>query len=425
MLEGQIVVGCLHPPSGRIRSRALRTTPCIAHLGGSASRPEHDHVAHDDVGPVARLALRGLRLGVFDTAFDVLSHPEPERLGAIATSLVEKLRRIRGVYDIRSDHTPGVPEVRLELRPEARTLGLTLDDMARQTRAAFFGAEALRVQRGPEEIRVYVRLPEHERNSVADVENYLLRTAGGIAVPLSRVASLSSGTSPPAIRRRDGQRVVTVTADVDPLFVSEAEANGVLEDGILPELSAENPGLTYSMGGEQQQQLESLDTLYRGFVIALVMIFALLAIPLRSYTKPLIIMAIVPFGFIGVILGHLVLGVSMSAVSFMGMLGLSGVVVNDSLVMVDFIDEKIRQGTPARTAIIDGAKGRFRPIMLTSVTTFLGFTPLILEDAVQAQFIVPFAASVGCGIVFTTAILMFIVPALVAVHLRLCPAGLL
>ncbi len=136
-------------------------------------------------------------------------------------------------------------------------------------------------------------------------------------------------------------------------------------------------------------------------------------------------MAIVPFGFIGVILGHLVLGVSMSAVSFMGMLGLSGVVVNDSLVMVDFIDEKIRQGTPARTAIIDGAKGRFRPIMLTSVTTFLGFTPLILEDAVQAQFIVPFAASVGCGIVFTTAILMFIVPALVAVHLRLCPAGLL
>ena len=216
---------------------------------------------------------------------------------------------------------------------------------------------------------------------------------------------------------------MTVTADVDPLVVSEAEANGVLEDGILPELSAENPGLTYSMGGEQQQQLESVDTLYRGFVIALVMIFALLAIPLRSYTKPLIIMAIVPFGFIGVTLGHLVLGVSMSAVSFMGMLGLSGVVVNDSLVMVDFIDEKIRQGTPARTAIIDGAKERFRPIMLTSVTTFLGFTPLILEDAVQAQFIAPFAASVGCGIVFTTAILMLLVPAFVAVHMRLSPAG--
>ena len=180
-----------------------------------------------------------------------------------------------------------------------------------------------------------------------------------------------------------------------------------------------NPDLTYMLGGEQQQQVESLDSLYRGFVIAMLMIFALLAIPLRSYTKPFIVMAVIPFGFIGVILGHWILGIAVSAQSLMGFFGLSGVVVNDSLVMIDFIDQELEEGIPERTAIIEGAKGRFRPIMLTSVTTFLGFTPLILERAIQAQFLVPFAASLGFGILITTAILMMVVPALSTIHLRL------
>ena len=238
------------------------------------------------------------------------------------------------------------------------------------------------------------------------------------------MASLNSGVSPPAIRRKDGQRVVTVTADVDATVISGDEANSILANSILADLIALYPDLTYTFGGEQQQQLESLGALYRGFAIALIMIFALLAIPLRSYTKPFIIMAVIPFGFIGVILGHWVLGVALSAVSFMGIFGLSGVVVNDSLVMIDFIDQKIREGTPVRTAIVEGAKGRFRPIMLTSVTTFLGFTPLILERAIQAQFLIPFAASLGCGILFTTAILMMVVPALSTIHLRLiAPRG--
>ena len=206
-------------------------------------------------------------------------------------------------------------------------------------------------------------------------------------------------------------------------MISGGEANSILEDTILAELVAADPELTYSFGGEQQQQLESVDSLYRGFAIALLMIFALLAIPLRSYTKPFIIMAVIPFGFIGVILGHLILGIEMSAVSFMGIFGLSGVVVNDSLVMIDFIDQKLREGAPARTRDRRGApRGRFRPIMLTSVTTFLGFTPLILEPAIQAQFLVPFAASLGCGIVITTALLMFVVPALSALHLHVTGA---
>ena len=349
----------------------------------------------------------------------VLSHPDPERLARIADSVVDGLRGVGGVYDIRSDHSPGIPEVQLELRPEARTLGLTLHDLAGQARAAFFGAEAVRVQRDREEVRVYVRLPYDERKSITDVEGYLLRTPGGAEVPVMSVASLNPGVSPPAIRRKDGQRVVTVTADVDASVISGDEANDILTNSILADLTALHSDLTYSFGGEQQQQLESLDALYRGFAIAMLLIFALLAIPLRSYTKPFIIMAVIPFGFIGVILGHWVLGVALSAVSFMGIFGLSGVVVNDSLVMIDFIDQRIGEGTLARTAIVEGAKGRFRPIMLTSVTTFLGFTPLILERAIQAQFLIPFAASLGCGILFTTAILMMIVPALYTIHLRL------
>ena len=348
----------------------------------------------------------------------VLSHPQPELLAGIATSVVDGLRRLGGVYDIRSDHTPGIPEVQLRMLPEGRTLGLTLDELALQTRAAFFGQEALRVQRGREEVRVYARLPEEERNSITDIEGYLVRTPAGAETPISRVASLTSGMSPPAIRRQDGQRVVTVTADVDATVISGGEANDILENDILAALVAEYPELTFTFGGEQQQQVDSLGALGRGFVIALIMIFALLAIPLRSYTKPFIIMAIIPFGFIGVILGHWVLGVAVSAESFVGIFGLAGVVVNDSLVMIDFIDQKLRSGTPARTAVIEGAKGRFRPIMLTSVTTFLGFTPLILEDAIQAQFFVPFSASIGCGILFTTAILMFLVPALYTIQLR-------
>ncbi len=353
----------------------------------------------------------------------VLSHPDPERLARIADSVVTGLGSVGGVYDIRSDHAPGIPEVQLALRPEAQTLGLTVQELAGQARAAFFGAEAVRVQRGREEVRAYVRLPTEQRNSITDIERYLLRTPAGDEVPMISVASLSLGVSPSAIRRRDGQRVVTVTADVDASVISGDEANEILANSILADLTAAHPDLTYTFGGEQQQQLESIDALYRGFAVAMIMIFALLAIPLRSYTKPFIIMAVIPFGFIGVILGHWILGVALSAVSFMGIFGLSGVVVNDSLVMMDFIDQKLREGIPPRTAIIEGAKGRFRPIMLTSVTTFLGFTPLILERAIQAQFLIPFAASLGCGILFTTAILMMVVPALCKLHLRLMPSG--
>ncbi len=348
----------------------------------------------------------------------VLSHADPAHIGPIADSVADNLRELQGVFDVRSDHAHSIQEIQLELRPEAQTLGLTLDGMARQARAAFFGEEVMRVQRGREEVRVYARLPAHERDAIADVERYMVRTLGGAELQLSQVASVGMGASLTSIRRQDGRRVATVTADVDPAVTSGGEINSLLERTVLADLVAANPGLTFSFGGEAQQQIESFDALQRGFVLAMIAIFAMLAIPLRSYSKPLIVMSVIPFGMIGAVLGHLILGVDFTFVSAMGFLGLSGVVVNDSLMMVDFINQKIREGASITSAIVEGSKGRFRAIMLTSVTTFLGFTPIFFERAIQAQFLVRFAASMGFGIIITTAILMLLVPALMAIHLR-------
>ena len=352
-----------------------------------------------------------------------LSHPDPERLANIADTVMARLQGFEGVYDIQTDQDRGLREVQLDLRPEARTLGLTLDNVARQVRAAFFGDQALRVQRGREDIRVYVRLPEDERNAIADVEGYLIRTPAGAEVPLGRVAAVRLGKSPSTIRRKEGQRVLTVTADVIRAVVTGDEINGVLENSVLPELVARSPDLTYSFGGEQQEQVESFGALGGGFALALLAIYALLAIPFGSYTKPLIIMAAIPFGIIGAVLGHLILGLQMAIMSLFGVIGLSGVVVNDSLVMIDFINERLRRGMPPREAIIDGAKARFRPIFLTSVTTFLGVAPLVFETSLQAQFLIPMAASLGFGILFATGVLMMIVPALAMVQHRVTGGG--
>ena len=373
------------------------------------------------LGPLPRaksLSITSDLLRFGDPVHVELSHPDPERLATIADTVMARLQGFEGVYDIQADQDRGLREIQLDLRPEASTLGLTLENVARQVRAAFFGDQALRVQRGREDIRVYVRLPEDERNAIADVEGYLIRTPTGREVPLGRVAEVRLGKSPTTIRRKDGQRALTVTADVFRAVVTGDEINNMLESSVLPELAAHNPDLTYSFGGEQQEQVESFGALGGGFALALLAIYALLAIPFGSYTKPLIIMAAIPFGIIGAVLGHLILGLPMAIMSLFGVIGLSGVVVNDSLVMIDFIDERMRRGMPGREAIIDGAKARFRPIFLTSMTTFLGVAPLVFETSLQAQFLIPMAASLGFGIVFGTAVLMMIVPALAMVRHR-------
>ena len=375
----------------------------------------------EELGPLPEaksLAISAELIGFGAPVHVELSHPDAEQLAQVGDSVVARLREFAGVFDVQADQDQGLREIQLDLLPQARTLGLTLDNLARQVRSAFFGDEALRVQRGREDMRVYVRLPENERDAIADVEGYLVRTPGGGEVPLARVASVRFGNSPSAIRRTDGHRVLTVTADVDINVVTGDEVTGLIERSILPEFVGRHPGLTYSLGGEQQEQTESFGALGGGFALAMLAIYALLAIPFGSYTKPLIIMAAIPFGIIGAVLGHAILGLQMAIMSLFGIIGLSGVVVNDSLVMIDFINERLRQGMPGRDAIIAGAKARFRPIFLTSVTTFLGVAPLVFETSLQAQFLIPMAASLGFGILFATVVLMMIVPALAMVQHR-------
>ena len=341
-----------------------------------------------------------------------VSHPDTARLNIIVAELQDELARFSGVYDVRSDQEEGKREVELRLLPRARTLGVTLDDLGRQVRAAFFGAEALRVQRGREEVRVYVRLPEEERNTLADIREYRIVTPSGAAIPLSEIAEVEFGVAPSTIRRSDGRRIVTVTAEVDRTVITGQEVHDELTARILPGMEERYPGMRSSFGGEQREQAEALGGIFRGFALALFAMYALLAIPFRSYVEPLIIMAAVPFGFIGAVLGHLVLGLDLGMLSMFGLVGLSGVVVNDTLVLIDFVNEEKRDGKPLAEAVRNAARVRFRPILLTSLTTFLGVFPLIVERSVQARFLVPMAVSLGVGILFATAVIMVLVPAL-------------
>ncbi len=341
-----------------------------------------------------------------------LSHPDTTVLAAAVPMLVDRLSRVAGVTDIRDDRGQGKRELELKLKPAARTLGITLDDLARQVRGAFFGAEALRLQRGRDEVRVYVRLPESERNTLADLQDYRIRTPQGAEAPLSEVAELSFGIGSSTINRIDGRRVVTVTADVNEALITGQEANSELTSSILPDLQADFTGLRHTMGGEQREQSIALGGMARGFGLALLVIYALLAIPFKSYVQPLVIMASIPLGFVGAAIGHLLMGIDIGVLSMFGIVGLSGVVVNDSLVLIDFINERHRGGMSMPEAIVDGARARFRPILLTSLTTFLGVFPIIIERSIQAQFLVPMAVSLGFGILFATVIIMISVPAL-------------
>ena len=352
-----------------------------------------------------------------------LSHPDPDRLAVIADEFTAELNAIDGVFDVRSNLDAGFRELQLELKPAARTLNLTVGHFATQVRSAFFGAETHRVQRGREEVAVYVRLPEDERDSASDVERYLVRTPGG-EVPLGQVASAGFARSAATIHRMDGRRAVTITADVDPVHATGTQVNRLLDDGIVARLSADDSQFAYTVGGQRKQQEEANADLSRSLFLALLVMYALMAIPFGSYSQPLIILAAVPLGMIGAVAGHMILGLSMGIWSMYGLVGVSGVVVNDSLMMIKFINDLRASGIPARDAIIRGAKDRFRPILLTSITTFVGVAPIVFETSTHAQHLVPLAASVGFGILIATALLMLVVPSLVAVQSRWSrPAG--
>lgn len=368
--------------------------------------------------PEARsLTISSSFLSVGDAVNVRISHPDDEVLDAARGRIMASLANVSGVFDIESDRDAGMREIELRLKPEARTLGVTLQDVAGQVRAAFFGAEAVRVQRGQEDIRVYVRLPENERDSIADVERFRIRVPGGFT-SLGSIADASFTEAPAQIRREDGHRVVTISADVDTDVITSQEATELLDTEIMPAIQADYPALGYAFGGEQEEQQESFGSLGSAFGLALIVIYALLAIPFRSYTQPLVIMAAIPFGMVGALFGHLLLGVPVGILSMFGIVALSGVIINGSLVLIDFFNENLEMGMTPDEAIIDAAKSRFRPIFLTAITTFLGVAPITFETSMQAQFLIPMSASLGFGVLVGTALLMLIIPSLAILHSR-------
>ncbi len=345
-----------------------------------------------------------------------LSHPDPDRLRSIADDVVAELAAVDGVFDVRDNLDEGFAELRFELEPAARTLELTLDEFARQMRAGFFGVEALRVPRGREDVRVYVRLPEEERNSAVDVEKYMVRVPGGGEVPLGQVASVRFDRSPSAIHRIDGRRAVTITADVDAVNATGRQVDDRLERELLAPLEARDSDFAYAFGGQRRQQDTVNEALARSGFFALIVMYALIAIPFGSWSQPLIVLAAIPLGAVGALVGHLLLGLDLSIWSTQGLVGVSGVVINDSLVMVKFMNDFRDSGMSPREAIIAGSKVRFRAILLTSLTTFLGVAPLVLETSTHARHLVPLATSVGFGVLVATFLLLLVVPALATVQ---------
>ncbi len=339
-----------------------------------------------------------------------LTGPDYVELRRAAEKLKTRLGEYPGVIDIADSFRPGKQEVKLSLTEEAKTLGLTLFDLARQVRQAFYGEEAQRIQRGRDDIRVMVRYPSDERRSLGNLEDMRIRTPGGGEVPFSVAAESELGRGYAAIQRTDRQRIVTVTADVDQ---TRANANEILADltaRVLPEMLADHPRVRYTLEGQQREQRETLGGLQRSFGIAILMIYILLAIPFKSYLQPVIIMAAIPFGVVGAIWGHIIMGLDISLLSLFGVVALTGVVINDSLVMVSFINQARARGLSLEEAIREAGVARFRPILLTSLTTFAGLSPILLEKSLQAQFLIPMAVSLGFGILFATFITLMLVP---------------
>ena len=344
-------------------------------------------------------------------AFD-LKHSNFDTLRKAAEELEEKLRHYDGLSDIRNGASDTRAEFHINILPQGEAIGLSRYDLGSQVRHAFYGAEAQRIQRGIDEIRVMVRYPKADRENVSSLNNMYIRTPAGDEMPFETVAKLETRQGLLKSTRIDFQRAAEVTAEADIAIVEPAKVMSDIEKKLLPELIAKYPGLSWGISGMADEEKKMAVSMGIGFALALFGIYALLAVPTHSYLQPLIIMGVIPFGIIGAIIGHWTMGYDMSMMSVMGIVALSGVVVNDSLILVDFVNKSTAAGQDKTSAILDAGCYRFRAIMLTSATTFLGLGPMLLERSAQAQFMIPMALSLAFGIVFATVITLLLVPSL-------------
>lgn len=365
---------------------------------------------------VISLSISGMETGPPGAAIEVwLQGHNIEMLRAAADNLKGELGTYDGVYQIQDDYRPGKNELKFSLKPEARTLGITVADLARQVYAGYFGEEAFRLQRGRDDIRVRVRYTREERSQIAELAQRRIRTPQGYEVPLHSVADIEYGAGLTDIKRTDGMRRIAVTAEVDTSKANTDSIIADMESGYFPDLKSKFPGLVVDFQGEKRKSQESLGSLAISFPVALIGIYIIIATIFRSYIQPMIIMITVPFGIIGAILGHLLLGYNLSMMSMFGMVALSGVVVNDAIVLIECINNFVARGMPIREAIWRGGVRRFRAVFLTTISTVGGLTPLIMERDIQAQFLVPMAVSLAAGVAFATLLTLILIPCLLLV----------
>ncbi|WP_334015235.1 efflux RND transporter permease subunit [Alteromonas sp. S167] len=349
--------------------------------------------------------------GGSDLSFE-FSSGDIKALRAISDELKEALDAYEGVTDINDTFSGGSEEIQLALKPQADALGITLQQLGQQVRFGFYGAEVQRIQRDDEEIKVMVRYPRAERSSIEHLENMRVRAPNGQEIPFEQVATFTVGQGFDSIIRVDGKRSVTVTAAVDKALMDPSEVTNDVIDKLMPDLLERYPNVEFQLQGNSKEQADAMLSLMKGLLFALFAIYTLLAIPLKSYSQPFIIMSVIPFGIVGAIIGHLVLGMAVSVLSICGIIALSGVVVNDSLIMVDFVNRARKEGFSLMEAAISAGTQRFRAIILTSLTTFMGLMPIVFEKSLQAQIVIPMAISLAFGILFATIITLLLVPAL-------------
>ena len=345
-----------------------------------------------------------------------LTGKDSAELALAAAELKSELSRYEGVFDLSDTFRAGKQEVKLALLPEARHLGLTLNDLALQVRHAFYGAESQRVQRGKDDVRVMVRFPEDERRSIGNLEDMYIRTPDGSEVPFYSVARFELGRGYASIQRQDGRRIVNVMGDVDRGTVTPEEVNASIVGELIPAMQSRYPNIRFAQGGEAREFTKALGGLLKGAMLSLLLIFALLAIPLRSYLQPLVIMSVIPFGAVGAVVGHYLMDVQLMFFSALGIAALSGVGVNSSLVLIDYVNRQRREGAPLMDAVLTSAVTRFRPIILTSVTTFVGLIPLMAYSSPTTAPFKPMAVSLAYGVMFATFTTMTLVPALYVIY---------
>jgi multidrug efflux pump subunit AcrB len=335
-----------------------------------------------------------------------------DQLKLAAAELKAEIATYPGTFDISDNFKPGKYEKKIRIREGSRSLGITMRDLARQVRQAFYGEEALHIQRNRDDVKVMVRYANKERTSLAGIEEMRIRTSDGREIPIEEVADITPGRAYSVINRVDRKRTITVISDIDETIANASVIVADLKANFLPALMERYPGLNYDFEGQEKRTRESLDSIKSGYMLAMMGIFLLLASQFRSYIQPIVIMMAIPFGLIGAILGHLVMRMDFTMVSIFGIVALSGIVVNDSLILIDFINRAVCEGTDVDHAVVESGKARFRPVMLTSVTTIAGLFPLLLERSFQAQFIIPMAVSICFGLLAATILTLLYVPAL-------------